>query len=193
MAEVKCPSCGAFVEVSVAAGTCPFCGGAIGIPAAAPAGPSSEPVPSAPPPENREERMAELMKKYEEAMTRGDHEAAAGFMEEYLRTAVTGMPGFETKDKVEAFVAESMKTFRQAIQSTEPAGTPGEEAPDADDGTILTKDSPTTEHASKREAKEGEESGKRGFMGKLKSLRDKLGDVIDADDIIDDAKDVFGG
>ena len=193
MAEVKCPSCGASVELKGDSGTCPFCGGAIGVPAAAPAGSSSEPAPAAAPSGNREERMAELMKKYEDAMTRGDHEAAAGFMEEYLRTTVTGMPGFETKDKVDAFVAESMKTFRQGMESMEPAGAPGEEAPEADDGTLLRKEGPTTEHAGEREAKEGEESGKRGFMGKLKSLKDKVGGVIDADEIIDDAKDVFGG
>ncbi len=174
-------------------GRCPFCGGVIDSLGKSPASSSSEPAPAAPPAGNREERMARLMKKYEEAMMRGDHEAAAGFMEEYLRTTVTGMPGFETAEKVDAFVSESMKTFWQNLEST-PSETNGpDEAPDPDDETILSKGSSGgTEHSGDHESTgaKPESSSKRGLFD---SLKKGLKDVVDVDEIIDDAKDVFGG
>jgi len=67
--------------------------------------------------------MNALLKKYEEAITRGDRAEAARLMEEYLRVTVSGMPGFEDPAKVDAFVSENMKTFREALG---PAPAPGE-------------------------------------------------------------------
>ncbi len=139
----------------------------------------------------REERMAELMKRHEEAMTRGDHDAAAGFMEEYLRTTVTGMPGFETKEKVDAFVGESMKTFREGLEST-PSET-GTAEGTTDDETILSKGASSraerpVDHGSTGDSPES--SSKRGLFERFKK---GIKDVVDVDEIIDDAKDAFGG
>ncbi|MEO0157614.1 MAG: hypothetical protein ABIM59_02685 [candidate division WOR-3 bacterium] len=174
MPKIKCPFCNTSFEFQ-GTGTCPSCGAKISVSVKTTSVSASL--------GDKEGRLADLMKHYEEALARGDNEAAAGFMEEYLRTTVTGMPGFETPEKVEAFVAESMKTFRQGLES----GSSDPETSGADDDALLTKDVPD---ATEETSTETEASSKRGLFDKIK---ERLKGAVDIEEIIDDAKDAFGG